>query len=211
MGFLGSWKLEDYLAWSITTHVATTGGSQDADANPSFRVYEDNIGTPLTTGSLTKLDDANTTGLYHKRLQVTAASGFERGKSYNILNKATVNGVSGNLPHGFQVEAEVRINSQGYSPTVVVATNNDKTGYTSTVTGSVNLTSESVDAILDEVVEGTLTLRQVHRILLARLAGEATGGGTTTIVFKSVDGVTSRITMTVDASGNRSSVVLDGS
>jgi len=59
------------------------------------------------TGSLAKLDDANTTGFYSERVQLTAANGFEKGKCYNIYISATVDSDTGTMTHFFQIEAEV--------------------------------------------------------------------------------------------------------
>jgi len=78
----------------------------------------------------------------------------------------------------------------------------DKTGYALSVAG--------VDAILDDVVEGTLTLREITRIMLASLAGKSSGGGTATIIFKGADGVTTRITATTDSNGNRTAITVSG-
>jgi hypothetical protein len=72
------------------------------------------------------------------------------------------------------------------------------------------LASDAVDEILDEVVEGTITLRQAIKLFLAFMTGEATGGGTGTVVFRDIGDTKARITMTVDATGNRSAVVRDG-
>lgn len=66
------------------------------------------------------------------------------------------------------------------------------------------------DAVLDEVVEGTLTLRQMLRIFQSVLAGKSTGGGTATITFQDVADSKSRITATVDANGNRTAITVDG-
>lgn len=68
-----------------------------------------------------------------------------------------------------------------------------------------------VDDIHDEVVEGAHTFRQMIRLIAANLFGESAGGGTTTPEFKSLDGTKTRITGTVDESGNRSDITLDGS
>ena len=84
----------------------------------------------------------------------------------------------------------------------------------SIATGAIDsdaLAADAVDAILDEVVEGSLTLRQVLKILLAALAGKASGGGTTSIAFRDHADTKDRISMTVDSNGNRSAVILDGS
>lgn len=83
-----------------------------------------------------------------------------------------------------------------------VTTVNDKTGY--------SLSAAGVDAILDDTVEGSLTMRQMVKIMAAALAGKASGGGTTTITFTGLDGTTTRITATVDASGNRTAVTVNG-
>ncbi len=83
-----------------------------------------------------------------------------------------------------------------------VTTNTDKTGYA--------LSTAGVDAILDDTVEGSLTMRQMVRIMASALAGKAAGGGTTTITFTGLDGTTTRITATVDANGNRSAVTVNG-
>ena len=61
------------------------------------------------------------------------------------------------------------------------------------------------------IIEGALTLQQVLRIMLSFAAGATTGGNTTNPVFKSQDGLTDRIDMTVDSDGDRSSVTVDGS
>ncbi|MBI5598656.1 MAG: hypothetical protein HY890_02835 [Deltaproteobacteria bacterium] len=84
----------------------------------------------------------------------------------------------------------------------ILAAVTDKTGYSLSATG--------VDAILDEVVEGTLTLRQMVRIMAAALAGKTSGGGTTTISFTGLDGATTRITATVDANSNRTAATVNG-
>ncbi|MFA4972519.1 MAG: hypothetical protein WC683_07880 [bacterium] len=66
----------------------------------------------------------------------------------------------------------------------------------------------TADAVLDEVVVNTYTLRQMTRIMGAILVGLASGGASTTLTFKEVGGVNSVVVMTVDASGNRSEVVI---
>jgi hypothetical protein len=66
--------------------------------------------------------------------------------------------------------------------------------------------TEVADAIWDEVVEHTFTGRQLMRLFAATLAGQASGLGTTTAVYKGLDDSTTRISATVDADGNRTSV-----
>lgn len=65
------------------------------------------------------------------------------------------------------------------------------------------------DAVLDEPVEGTTTMRELLRLFAAVMAGKASGGGTTSVIYRDLDDTKPRVSMTVDASGNRSAVTLD--
>ena len=70
------------------------------------------------------------------------------------------------------------------------------------------LSASGVDAILDEVIVGSYTMRQLLKVLAAKMVGKATGGGTTTITYRGVDDSSNVIVETVDSSGNRSAVTL---
>lgn len=67
-----------------------------------------------------------------------------------------------------------------------------------------------VSDIFDYVVEGSLKLVHVLRIMLSALALKSSGGGTNTIYFRNVADDKNRISATVDGNGNRTSVTLDG-
>ena len=69
----------------------------------------------------------------------------------------------------------------------------------------------TVAEMLAGIIEGALDLQEVLRIILSFVAGTTTGGNTTNPIFKSQDGGTDRIDMTVDSDGDRSSVTVDGS
>lgn len=84
------------------------------------------------------------------------------------------------------------------------------TGTDGVVLKAAGLDADAVDEILDEVIEGTITLRQALRIFLATLAGKSTGGGTATLTFKDNADTKARVTATVDANGNRTAITLDG-
>jgi hypothetical protein len=71
--------------------------------------------------------------------------------------------------------------------------------------------AEIADGVLDEVVENSKTMRQLLRLMLAALVEKSAGGGTSTITFRDDADLKNRISATVDASGNRTAVVLDGS
>ena len=77
------------------------------------------------------------------------------------------------------------------------------------LTGSERYAYSSISG--SRVVEDSLSEDDILRILLAKAAGTATGGGGSIINFKDVTNAKDRISMTVDYSGNRSSVSLDGS
>jgi len=54
----------------------------------------------------------------------------------------------------------------------------------------------------------TKTVRETLRIIAAVLAGKVTGAGTGSEVYKGLDGTTTRVTATIDSSGNRSAVTV---
>lgn len=74
------------------------------------------------------------------------------------------------------------------------------------------LAADAVDKIIDEVVEGSITLRQAIRLFLSVQTGLSSGGGTDTIVFRDIGDTKNRISATVDATGNRTAIgTRDGS
>lgn len=72
------------------------------------------------------------------------------------------------------------------------------------------LNDVSVADILAGVVEGSLTLQQVMRIMLAESAGLVSVSGST-VNFRDVADTKNRISSTCDANGQRTAIVLDGS
>jgi hypothetical protein len=146
MSYYGSWKIDDLLTFSANTHRFDTGAATDADSAASYRVYEDETSTPLLTGSMALLDSANTAGFYTEQITLSAANGFEKGKSYTIYVSATVNSVTGTMSHNFQMEAEVDAN--------IVS---DKTGYglaNGAITAAVIATDAiDADAIADNAID----------------------------------------------------------
>jgi len=102
MGCQTEVTIEDNLTFSITTHDPDSGVLYDATGSPAYRVYEDETSTPILTGSMSKLDDASTTGFYTELIACTAANGFENGKTYTIYITATVDGDEGGIAYGFK-------------------------------------------------------------------------------------------------------------
>jgi hypothetical protein len=66
----------------------------------------------------------------------------------------------------------------------------------------------AVSDIMNEIVVGTYTFEDVLKILAAKMAGKATGGGTTTITYRGLDDMSNVVVETVDSNGNRSAVTL---
>lgn len=95
--------IDNVLVFTADTHTATTGAATDADSPPTYRIYEGETSTPILTGTMALLDDANTTGFYSESITVSAANGFEEGKTYIIRVTATVNSVASAKSHNFYV------------------------------------------------------------------------------------------------------------
>ena len=110
----GPWYLDDTFVFTVNMHLVT-GAESDADAAPTYRVYEMTTDTPILTGTMAKLDDANTVGLYAATLTLSAANGFEVGKSYTVREHATIPewrrlGIGSNAdPPAFHVGRELRL------------------------------------------------------------------------------------------------------
>lgn len=89
-----------------------------------------------------------------------------------------------------------------------------RAGYLDNLATAPPAASAIADAVHDEVVEGTLTLRGMARLFMSVLAGELTitdnEDGTHTYVFRDVADSKARITVVVnDTTGNRTSVTVD--
>jgi len=69
----------------------------------------------------------------------------------------------------------------------------------------------SVANIIAGITDGALDLQEMMRIILAFCACKSSGGGTATIKFRDYGDAKDRITATVDITGNRTAITLDGS
>lgn len=204
MAYYGERAIDETLRFTITTSEFDTGNSSDADSSPTYRVYEENTDTPILTGTMALLDDANTVGYYTGSITLSAANGFENGKNYSIRIAATVSAVSSAMSHDFIVRPPaLRPGTAGR--TLTVAADGSIIAAVASVAASV------VDDIWDEVFESSKTCRQALRIIVAAVAGKVNGGGTTTIHFRDIDDAKNRITATVDENDNRTAITLDAS
>ena len=82
----------DNLTFSICTHDPDTGVLTDADAVPTYRVYEESNETAILTGNVDdgtgaadQFNDAATTGFYVKTIACTVGNGFSRTISRRLL------------------------------------------------------------------------------------------------------------------------------
>ena len=89
------------LKFSICTHDPDTGLLTDADAAPSYRIYEDETAGVILNGDMAKLDDANTVGFYTEIISCTVGNGFEDKKTYTIYIEATVDTDTGGISYDF--------------------------------------------------------------------------------------------------------------
>jgi hypothetical protein len=193
-------KLDDSVYFHFGTTRADTGAATDADSTPTITIEEDGaalVYAPTVTNVAT--------GLYRVTVAATAANGFEAGKRYSGYAVATVNAVTGR-DGIFEFECVARSQDDLAYP----ATSGRSLAVSAAGSVDADLTSAAVDAVLDDVIEGTLTFRQALRLFLSALAGKSDGGGTATITFRDLADSKDRITATVDTDGNRTAITLDG-
>jgi len=83
---------------------------------------------------------------------------------------------------------------------------------TAVATGAIDadaLAADAVDEIIDEAVDGSVTIRQLLRLYASALGGKLSGAATTTVVIRDLADSKDRVTATVDSDGNRTAVTLD--
>jgi len=126
MGCQSDVYIGHFLTFGICTHDPDTGALTDADVDPTYRIYEDETAGPILTGTMEKLDDANTLGFYTERVECSALKGFEHGKSYTIYIEATVDSDTGGITFGFRaVTAPNNLSAAQVNAEVVDGLNGD--------------------------------------------------------------------------------------
>lgn len=150
-------EIGDNLVFTVCTHDPDTGVLTDADSVPSYRVYEDETGTAILTGSMAKLDDANTTGFYSESIACTSGNGFENGKTYTIYIEATVDSDKGGICYGFKAYDQRKADTIQISGDATAADNAelafDGTGYgfTGCTIPTIEGKIDTVDAVADAI------------------------------------------------------------
>jgi len=90
--YLGEYRIDDYVTLIATTHRFSSGAAY-APTAITYRVYEDATDVEIVADTaMTNFDTE--TGFYLNRIQCTAALGYEAGKTYTALIKATVDSVA---------------------------------------------------------------------------------------------------------------------
>lgn len=168
----------------------------------------------------------DTVALFHKQLRAAEVTADGRGAHLTTHSYgATQYAPDISLINNFTVEFE-----DGTYRVVLVGSNNNiaeravvnsvsiqpgnSAGLQIVATGSGVTAQDKTDitaGVWAQVLENGQTAAELQRIKLAMLAGQVTGGNTPVERFYAQDGVTVRAEVHVDANGNRSLVVLDGS
>ncbi len=84
--------LGDAITLDFTTSDPATGEVSDADATPTYEVFEDDNDTAILSGDAVKR--TGKTGDYRVTFTASTANGFAVGSSYNVIVSATVGGVA---------------------------------------------------------------------------------------------------------------------
>lgn len=83
-------SIDGTYTFYLNTHLPSTASEGDADALPTYEVYEEDTDTTILSGSMAKLNDAGTLGQFVKKITLSAANGFEAGKIYGVRMRALV-------------------------------------------------------------------------------------------------------------------------
>jgi len=91
---IGTYQLDDVLYMDFATSDPADGSISDADSTPTVQIFEDGGTTPIRTPTPAKRDTGRT-GQYHFSETLSAANGYEIGKTYVVYALATVGAIAG--------------------------------------------------------------------------------------------------------------------
>ena len=175
---------------------------------PTAAAIASQVRTELTT-ELGRIDVATST-----RLAPTTA-----GRTLDVSTTGEAGLDFDNIKDATGAHTLTNITVPTVTTAVNVTNNNDKTGYSVNALANDCITAaalatdagtEIANAVwgLTDGTESGVTPIQALRYCSAILVGKVTGAGTGTEVFKGIGTTTTRVTVTADASGNRSGVTL---
>ena len=187
------------------TYVETANVWQDtinAEVDTALADYDGPTKTEMDTAhallaTVAKQDIIDTNVDQIEVAVITNAAGADISADIATL-QTSIDGV----PTTAEFEARTLVAASYFDPAADTVANVTTVGSVTTKTGYA-LVSTGLDLVL---VDGK-TLPASLQIIGAVVAGEITGAGTGTEVFDGLDGATTRVTVTVDGAGNRSTVV----
>jgi hypothetical protein len=212
-------KLQANLALEATL-TAIKGAGWDTQTLAAIDVLIDAIKAKTDTITAAPTVDAIADGVWDEAIAAHTTATTFGGKNQKVVPSETINDYKADVSaltnvklaadqSGVTIPAVTTVTNLTNAPTNGDLTATMKSSITTAASSATPaLSAAGVDAILDEVVVGSYTMRQLMKVLAAGLAGKLSGGGTTTLTFRGVDDTSNVIVATVDASHNRTDVVL---
>jgi hypothetical protein len=183
---------------AISTRLATAGytAPPTAAANADA-IWDETLSGHLTTGSTGEA--LNGAGAAGDPWTTTLPGAYGAGSAGKII--------------GDNINATVSSRATQVSvddiPTNAELATSQAAADDATLAAIAGISIPTVSDILAGVIEGSITLKGALRLAISVLTGKASGGGTTTIVFRDTADTKARITATVDSNGNRTTVTRD--
>ena len=231
-------SLGDSVFLHFGTSSTTTGAATNADSTPTVNVAEDGTAlgyaptvTNITTGLyMVQIDCTAGNGFEAGRrysVYVAATVGGIAGRDgigeFEVLATdlntgvasvvGAVGSVTGLTAANLDVAVSTRLAAASYTAPLDAAATRAALGMAAanldTQLGALPTAAENATAVLDEIIEAALSLRQAMRLCIAAMGGKASGLDTTTAIYRDSADTKDRITATVDANGNRTAVTLD--
>lgn len=183
--YLGSFGIDDYVGIPAATHRFSSGAAY-APTSLTYSIYEEEASPPTGIDENVDMIVAapldGIVGCYWVRRQLTTAAGFEVGKNYVVVVKATVDSVAAIQMHTFQVEARVRSNMVAILGTALtetaglIAAGFKKFFNIATPTGTVNSLPDAVPGANGGVfIAGANAATSVTTALTANITGDLSG------------------------------------
>jgi len=153
--YIGEYRIDDYVTLIATTHRFSSGAAY-APSAITYRVYEDATDVEIVADTaMTNFDTE--TGFYLDRIQCTAVLGYEVGKTYTALIKATVDSVAAITAYTWRiltppVNVAQWLGTACATPTVNGVPEVDLT-HVAGVTTNVSTLATNVDAILTDTAD----------------------------------------------------------
>lgn len=186
----------DNLDATVSSRLATAGYTAP-----------DNAGITTLTGRLTAPRATNLDNLDASVSSRSTYAGGDTAGTTTLLARLT----SGRAANLDLLDVAISVVAQYIDTevTAIKAKTDNLPASPAAVGSAMNLDAAAVDAIMDELVTSTRTMRQILRLLAAAAGGKASGLDTNAPKYRNPEDTKDVITSVTDASGNRTSVTLD--